>query len=395
MRIVHYLKWMRLTDGGTVRAVLDWCEALATRGHEVTLLTADDMDVPTPWKNGGVGLPRVIKLELRDLIKGAVREGAPDTPLQFLTRQSLAIAKTEIEQANCVHLHGVWATSNLQLASLANKLRVPYIVSPHGMLDDWSTSQSALKKRLHLVLFGGRMLRRAGAVLCTAEGEANQAKAHFDPNKSRVLPLLFDITPFQKPADPKPAIQMFNFEPERHRVLFLSRLSPKKGADRLLRAAALLKDINADFIFAGPADSDEYETSLKNLAHQLKIEGAVRFLGMVRGDDKLSLFRAADVFVLPTSQENWGFVILEAMASGVPVITTKGVDVWPELQASGGAKIVEKDTEALARSIRSVLENRSLRSQMGQAGRDWVLRTFDHHTILSSYENLYSSFARG
>jgi glycosyltransferase involved in cell wall biosynthesis len=393
MRIVHYLKWMRLTDGGTVRAVLDWCEALATRGHEVTLLTADDMDVPVAWKKGGAHLPRVIKLELRDLFKGAVLEGSPDTPFQLLTRQSLMIAKSVIKEAHCLHLHGVWATSNLQLASLAYKLHTPYVVSPHGMLDNWSVSQSALKKKVHLSLFGNRMLRRAGAVLCTAEGEANQARAHFQHNKAKVLPLLFDIDPFRTPADPRHAIQTFNLEPQRHRVLFLSRLSPKKGADRLLRAAALLSDINADFILAGPADSDEYESELKQLARELNVEGAVRFVGMVRGDDKYALFRAADVFVLPTSQENWGFVILEAMASGVPVITTKGVDIWPELQRSGGARIVETDVETLATAIRSLLEDRTLRLTMGQAGREWVRTTFDRENILSSYENLYQSLA--
>ncbi|MFN9993716.1 MAG: glycosyltransferase family 4 protein, partial [Phycisphaerales bacterium] len=193
--------------------------------------------------------------------------------------------------------------------------------------------------------------------------------------------------------DPRHAIQTFNLEPQRHRVLFLSRLSPKKGADRLLRAAALLSDINADFILAGPADSDEYESELKQLARELNVEGAVRFVGMVRGDDKYALFRAADVFVLPTSQENWGFVILEAMASGVPVITTKGVDIWPELQRSGGARIVETDVETLATAIRSLLEDRTLRLTMGQAGREWVRTTFDRENILSSYENLYQSLA--
>jgi len=394
MRIVHYLKWMRLTDGGTVRAVLDWCEALAARGHSVTLLTADDMDVPAEWKNGGSHLPRVIKLELRDVFKGAVREGAPDTPFQRLTRESIAIAKSVIQDANCLHLHGVWASSNLQLASLANTLKTPYIVSPHGMLDNWSTAQSAFKKKIHMVLFGKRMLRQASAVLCTAEGEADQAGAYFDSHKTKVLPLLFDIEPFQTLADPRSAMSMFGFEPTRKRVLFLSRLSPKKGPDRLLRAVAMLKDINADFIFAGPADSDEYETRLKSLARELGIEAAVRFVGMVRGDDKLSLFRTADVFVLPTSQENWGFVILEAMASGVPVITTKGVDVWPELQRSGGAKIVENDIESIATSIRTILDDRDARQKMGEAGRDWVLRTFDRATILDSYEKLYQSLSR-
>jgi len=68
--------------------------------------------------------------------------------------------------------------------------------------------------------------------------------------------------------------------------------------------------------------------------------------------------------------------------------------VWPELQRSGGAKIVENDIESIATSIRTILDDRDARQKMGEAGRDWVLRTFDRATILDSYEKLYQSLSR-
>lgn len=399
MRIVHYLKWMRLSDGGTVRAVLDWCAALAARGHDVTLITADACDVPADWKKGAHGLPRCAEVDIHDAVGRwfgrRVARGAPDKPTQVLTRASLERAAGLLRGADCLHLHGVWATSNAQLASLARDLGTPYVVSPHGMLDDWSLAQGAAKKRLHLALVSGRVLRGARSVLCTAQGELDQCAKHFDRARGRVVPLLFDTSPFIEPVGPEAARARFGLTADTPVVLFLSRLHAKKGVDRLLRAAAILKDRAFTLVLAGPADPPAYEQHLRALAAELGLGERVKFVGMVTGSDKISLFRAASVFALPTSQENFGFVILEAMSAGVPVLTTRGVDTWPELEASGGAVICDGSPAPLAEELRRLLDDEGARARMGQKAREWALALLDPGAVIARYEEVYAGTNTG
>ena len=121
MKIVHYVAGMRLAAGGVVRAVLDMCGGVAARGHEVTLLTLDPGDVPQSWRAGETGVPRVAKIE----------HGGP---LPRLNRSGLAQAQRQIKAADALHLHGIWDPICLQLARLARRSDVPYVVTVHGML---------------------------------------------------------------------------------------------------------------------------------------------------------------------------------------------------------------------------------------------------------------------
>ena len=135
-------------------------------------------------------------------------------------------------------------------------------------------------------------------------------------------------------------------------VLFLSRIHPKKGGETLIRAVAQVRSGGrpCSLVFAGTGE-DAYVGSLRALAAELGLEGAVRFVGLVRGAEKLSLYQAAAVLAIPTHQEDFGLVFPESLACGTPVVTTRGVDIWPELESSGGAVIVDRTPGAFAEAI--------------------------------------------
>jgi glycosyltransferase involved in cell wall biosynthesis len=120
----------------------------------------------------------------------------------------------------------------------------------------------------------------------------------------------------------------------------------------------------------------------------------VRFLGFVSGVEKVSLYQAADVLVLPTSQENWGFVLVESLACGTPVVTTKGVDIWPELQSSGGALIVPAEARAMAEAVGGLLSDPARRRAMGEIGRRWVFETLGADRVARGYEAMYGGVVR-
>lgn len=385
MRIVHYLQRIDLAEGGVVRAVLDMTALLARRGHDVVLITHDDADAPESWKRAERGCPRLEVVP------------APSRPLGLLAGAQLRSLEPIIKGADVLHLHACWTTANNQLASMARRLGVAYVLSIHGMLDDWCMAQKAPKKRLYLALAGRRTLERAAFVHATAEAELEQSRKWYPRGRGVVVPLVFDLEPFRDPPGPALADERFgpggtrDIAPGEHVVLFLSRVHPKKGVEHLVRAAALLRDrdVVCKTLIAGAGD-EAYTSGIRRLIEQHDLADRVRLLGLVTGDLKVSLYERADVFALPTSQENFGFVLPEAMACRTPAITTRGVDIWPELESSGGALIAEQSPEAFADAIALLLADDDRRRTMGQAGREWVFRELEPDAIAQRFERMYA-----
>ncbi|MEC9374000.1 MAG: glycosyltransferase, partial [Planctomycetota bacterium] len=309
MNIVHYFRRMRFEDGGPVRAVIDLTDRLAGAGNAVRLVTTDDADVPPD----------------RPRTHGAEPFGSPGRPVRvfpidgatsvagFLKTPALQTAGRILEGADILHLHGAWDTSNLQFAKMARRMGIPYIVSPRGMLDDWCMAQRPLKKRVYHALVGKRFFEGAAGVHCTAEAELAQSKKWFPRGRGFVVPNLLDLTPYHDLPDVQVARDAFpDLKTEDAVLLFLSRIHEKKGIELLIRATRVLKDrgMRVRTLIAGTGDK-AYTESLQRLASTEGVSDRVKFLGMVGGEAKLALYRDADLFVLPTSQENFGFVLPE------------------------------------------------------------------------------------
>ena len=379
IRCVHYLPGVRLEAGGVARAVLDFCRVFASLGHKVTLATSDATDVPKEWREPGAarpGLPRVAMVD------------PPRGPLQRLPRSTLEAMAGLLRDADVLHVHELWSLSSLQVAGVARRAGVPYVVSIHGMLDDWSMAQKRLKKRLYLALAGNRLLAGAARVHCTARAELDQVRRWLPRENGVVLPLVMDFADYAALPGPDMARAKFpSIQGEGWKLLFLSRVHPKKGVEVLIRAAAELRrrGRSCQVLIAGPGEA-AYVASLEALARENGIGDATHFPGMVRGAEKLSLYEAADVFVLPTSQENFGLVLVEALACGAPVVTTRGVDIWQELQAAG-AEIADAQPAAVADAIERIMANDP--ASRGQRGRDWVLENLDPSRVAGEYAEMY------
>jgi len=380
VKIVQYMSDFRLQAGGVTRAVLDLCAVLASSGHEVHLLTLDRSDVPAEW-NGASGRPRASEL------------GRSRLPIPRLNAHGRGEAMAAIAAADVVHLHVPWDPVCVQLAAMAHGAKRPYVITIHGMLDDWCMARNRLKKRLFHALAGRRLLERAAAVHCTAQAEAEQSAKWYPGGRSACVPLITDLSPFEHLPGSAPARRRFERELGDGGVaLFLSRLHPKKGLEALIDAAGMMRTqgVHARVMIAGSGD-EAYVSALRRRVAEMGLGDGVRFLGFVSGMEKLSLYQAADMLVLPTSQENWGFVLVEALACGTPVVTTKGVDIWPELASSGGARIVPAEAGAIAETVAELLSDPARRRAMGEAGRQWVLESLSADRVIAGYEAMYAA----
>lgn len=391
LRILHVHRNLRLAKGGVVRFVIDLAQALS-REHDVSVVSPDISDVPDEWKRepaGGVSAggasrgPRCVVMD------------SPSLPMDVLSAGAIAKVLPLIEWCDVAHFHGAWMPMNIQIATQCRRLGKAYVASPHGMLDDWCMSQARLKKRIFHALAGAKFFANAGAVHCTAQAELDQSSAWFPRALGVVIPPLVELSAYRA----LPGAELWRERarsgtPDSPIVLFLSRLHPKKRPDILIEAAAMLRErgIAATFVLAGPGD-ESYVASLRERARALKVDDLVELPGLVTGDLKLSLYQSASVFALPTSQENFGLVLAEAMACSTPVVTTRGVDIWPELESSGGAIVTEAGASAFADAIGLLLTDQAKRHSMSVAARSHIFSWLDEASVLARYVEMYTRAA--
>jgi len=223
-----------------------------------------------------------------------------------------------------LHLHGLWQPCLHKTARWAFANNLPVVWSPHGMMTSWTLRHKFVKKMLGLIAYQWWDLRKASLLHATAQSEVADIRRLYLKNPVVVAPLGVKLPTL------KPRMRM----PNRIRtLLFVSRVQKKKGLPNLIRAWALVPHAGWRVVVAGP-DQEGHAEEVQALARKLGVEADFQFIGSVFGKEKDRLYNQADLFVLPTHSENFGVVVLEALAAGVPVITTKGAP-WSELQGEG------------------------------------------------------------
>ncbi|MEL6498103.1 MAG: glycosyltransferase [Planctomycetota bacterium] len=375
--IAHYLNTLDPATGGIVAHVSDLAVLTAAAGWRVDIIT------PQPE-------PRPKNIDDHDNI--AIHAAPVPAYRATMSKRQLEAVIALTADADLIHLHGAWYTPTIQLASRLRSINRPYVVTPHGMLDDWCMSQKRIKKQLFLRLAGQRFLAGAERLFYCAEAERDQSHRWANERPSSVIPAAMDLSPFASLPGPDLARSSIDGVPnEGDFALFLSRIDPKKGAETLIAAGAELKRRGRELpiVIAGTGQAD-YVAALERQAESAGIAEQVRFIGLVRDRLKVSLLQAASVLALPTHQENFGLVLTEALAAQTPVITTRGVDIWPTIERDKAGLIAERTPTAFADAIAALLDSPQRRDDMGQRGREWVLREMSTESLTTQFISAYS-----
>ena len=380
MRILHYIDRFDFGLGGVVQYVFQICQKLADDDTQVTLFAGSGEDIPAFWQTSqqDPGTPTAHRLTSPPRRQGWLGRGQLD--------EIVEVAK----QHDVVHLHGAWDFGNLRLAKQLSQQRIPYIASPHGMLDDWSLGEKRFKKSIFLKLFVRKYFENATVVHCTAKAEIDQVRKSI-----KTVQNFFCVPPFVQPIDLETANAELVFDsfPEISRdlpkLLFLSRLHPKKGPEFLLDAAGILMQRNIPFqvLMVGPGD-EGYVRTLKERAKKLGIAEHVVWTGLVKDPLKTSMYLASDIFVLATHQENFGIVLAEAMLAGVPVVTTRGTDIYQEVEQHG-AVIAETNADSIASNIEKLIANPEDRNRRSELGKQGVAEWLSENNILEGHRKMY------
>jgi glycosyltransferase involved in cell wall biosynthesis len=262
-----------------------------------------------------------------------------------------------------IHDHGLWLPTNHAAAATAQRLGIPLIVSPRGMLEPWAWRYKAWKKSLAWRLYQRRDLEGAAAFCCTSEMEGRNLRALGFRQPIAVIPNGVDLPPLECTS------RCPSGGPSAERIaLFLSRLHPKKGLLDLVKAWSIVRPAGWRVVIAGP-DERGHRREVEAAISRAGLESVFAFAGPAADCEKSALFRQADLFVLPTLSENFGVVVAEALAHGVPVITTKAAP-WQCLERDGGGWWIDGGPAPLADALRAATAlSDAERAVIGARGR--------------------------
>jgi glycosyltransferase involved in cell wall biosynthesis len=285
-----------------------------------------------------------------------------------------------IARADVVHLTGAYSASTLPTFAVCKFLGKPLVWSPRGALQatqDWDHApRRAAKQAFEVMLNACRP--RDMVMHVTAQSEAEQSVQRFRGVATKIIPNAVAI-----PAHLPRHIS----DPTRCRLMSMGRLHPKKGLEVLFDAMEQLpKHITLDIYGVG---APAYE---KELHARAKVLGSrVRFHGHLHDDDKAAAFAMSDLFVLPSYSENFGIVVAEALAHGVPVLTTTATP-WQALDRLDCGRCVPLSQIRLTTEIAALADGADLQA-MGAKGRAWVARDFAASAMVDSFADLYRSIA--
>ncbi len=367
--------------GGTVQVVHGLGRHLVRLGVDVTVFTTN-IDGP-----GNLDVP----LEREVDVDGVrVWYFPADFPRSWTRAPRLARAlERRVPEFDLVHVHGLYQHPTLAACRACRRRGVPYVLAPQGMLDPYAIRvRSTIKKRLYLALFEQRNLNHAAALHFTSAQEQRLVTATGIRARSFVAHNGLDIAAFPE----APSKQADSPGP----ILFLSRIDPKKGLDLLIPAFAQVVAVRPDarLTVAGP-DNGGYLSAVQALIKHHGLQSAVEYAGMLLGQEKLDALRKAAFLVLPSYSENFGMVVIEALACGTPVVVSDRVNIWKDVVEAGAGRVAPCDATALAGAMLEMLGDTTMMRTMGKKGRELVKRAYTWEPLAKEMLSVYLSILEG
>lgn len=376
LRVLHVIPAVWAGSGGPSRAVVEMCTAL--RDADPTI----GVDVATT----DFRLTREARREIESRLPPGSRLVVLRASHWLDKGWSVGLARWLWKHAadyDVLHIHALFGSTSAVAAWIARSKSVPYVVRPLGTLSPYTFANRKLRlKRLWFRAIDRANVERASAVHFTAAQEASKAARLGLRMREVVIPL-----PYTRPVTTQAPVATPT-------ILFLSRLHPVKGLDLLLPAFARVRSvIPAARLLIGGSGEPAYERWIDTQIGALGIAEAVERHGFVLGVKKEELLRRAAVFVLPSYQENFGVAVVEALAAGLPVIVTRHVDLWPDIEHEGSGVVIESTVDALTGAILALLGDAERRATMGAAAARHVAHRYGPAVVGAELARLYRGAA--
>ena len=367
MKILHVISSVNPSGGGPVEGIKQLGMTLTTAGHRVEVTSLDRPDAP-----------------FLDQFPLALHALGPTKLGYAYASRLVPWLRANRSQYDAVVVNGIWQYHSFGAWRALRNSSTPYVLFTHGMLDPWFKKRyplKHLKKWMYWPWAEYRVLRDARAVLFTCEEERMLARSSFCLYRCNELVVSYGTA--RPKGDPQLELDAFF---DRHPALrgmklalFMGRIHEKKGCDLVIEAFAKVLGPHPDWhlVIAGP-DQDGWQKTLNDRGARLGLSSRVTWAGMVAGSVKWGALRAAEVLMLPSHQENFGIVVAEALAVGVPALISNKVNIWREVDADGAGIVSDDTLEGVCGQLQSYLDMPSeMKLAMRQAAGDCFERRFE------------------
>ena len=278
-----------------------------------------------------------------------------------------------------IHDHGIWLPQNHITAAIARRYRIPRIVTIHGMLEPWALKHRAWKKCIAWHLFQFYDLKTATVIHATSEREGRTIKRILPHVPVIVIPLGVDAPKLLASTPKNTSLK---------RALFLGRIHPVKGLVNLIEAWRRINCNDWTLVLAGNDDS-RYASTVQDNIEKYNLSSNIEWIGAVTGERKWTLYRESDLFILPSLSENFGIVVAEALACGIPVITTKATP-WYNLVTHQCGWWVDIGVDPLVEALREAMSlSPQERQVMGDRGRKLIETHYTWEQTARKFSEVY------
>lgn len=369
MNILMVSEGARLDMGGLgLVAVPQIARALAALGHHVTL----EMFGPV--------IPGAESFATTDpnaaFTKNLVAITYPARGRYAMAPAALPALRSHIARADFVMLHSLYSFAVLGGYASARLSRKKYGIWPHGVLAPFQRTVSAGRKAMYDRMVARQILDHAAVIFYNAPGERDEARDLHLQAPSVIIPHGIDLEPFAH-LPPRGAFrQQYLNGFDGPLLLYLSRLNAKKGLDILVQAMQQVhaRVPDARLAIVGSGDPPEFAAQVETWVRDAGLQDVVTLPGLLVGETKLAALADADIFVLPSQQENFSFAMFEAMASRVPVVISDTFNFAPEVARYRAGCVVPRTADAFAVALLELLASPAERARLGEGGAQLAAR---------------------
>ncbi len=270
-----------------------------------------------------------------------------------------------------LHVHNLWNYVPYAAWQLHNEIGCQFVISPRGGLFPWCLEIGKIRKNVAMAIFQRRMLQSAACIHVTSIEEYQTVKKLGFTNPVELVPNEINLKEFDQLPQRNKALQNLGLKTNKKYILFMSRIDRKKGLDILLRAYSRLYNLHLDWnvIIAGPIQDANYWKECQKIISTHNLMKRIHHVGMVKSNMRMNVFSSADLFALPSHSENFGVVILEALAAGLPVLTTFNTP-WSEISKLEAGAVSSTDVDEISERLGEMMRaSDTKRLQMSEAAK--------------------------
>jgi glycosyltransferase involved in cell wall biosynthesis len=382
MRVVHVISTLSPDTGGPPRVAMRLAASQASQGHDVTVVSYDDPPV-RPKINDMVRMfPAMDRVE-------QVYLPSP-VGLDFFTgTRAYKSLRPIVGKADVVHIHNIWESLLRGAARAAFASGVPYVIQPNGMLDPWALEQKWFKKQVALVVAYRAMINGASRLVIGHQQEADLI-APLKLKPPVFIAPLNGVFPEELGTQVESSTKHFPKLGDAPYIVFMGRFHFKKGLDILAEAFAIAARIHPllRLVMIGIDDGAEADFRQRIKGHDLS--DRVDLLGPLHGEAKWEVLRGAQAFLLPSRQEGFSVAIIEAMASGLPVLISDDCH-FREVDAASAGMSLPLKIDAFAQAITKIVGDVRLRQTLSAGARVMANNTFNFHEAGKKVLEMYGT----